>query len=525
MGTCYQHDDFEKAVLVRPKQTIREKASCIVCFVAAQFNQFNLEENEMVRTRYAPSPTGYMHVGNLRTALYEYLTAKREGGVFIIRIEDTDQERYVDGAVEVIFNTLRSVGIVHDEGPDVGGDYGPYVQSERRGSYLKFAEELVAKKKAYYCFCKKERDEAKESEEISKYDRTCLRLSEDEVKHRLENGEPYVIRQLIPEGSTSFDDLVYGRITIDNQEMEDQILIKSDGMPTYNFANVIDDHLMNITHVVRGCEYLTSTPKYNLLYEALGWDIPSYIHLPLIVNSSGAKLSKRKGDATYEDLLEKGYLPEAIINFIALLGFSPSENREVYSLAELVEVFDPRRISKSPSVFDLQKLTWMNGEYIKAMPFDKYYEQVKPLLQKTINRPDGIMQKIAGWTQSRVDFIKDAPSLVDFIEELPDYSTELFVHKKMKTTLENSLDSLEKVLPVYESAENWTEEGLHNLTLALVAQLGIKNGQMLWPIRTALSGKPTSPCGATELAEVLGKDESLRRLRVGIEKLKADVNR
>ncbi len=483
----------------------------------------------MIRTRYAPSPTGFMHLGNLRTALYEFLIAKHEGGKFILRIEDTDQERFVEGAIDVIYETLRNAGLVHDEGPDIGGDYGPYVQSQRKDSYLDYAKLLVEKKAAYYCFCEKGEKPASQAsseeqadgptEVFAKYDRRCLHLSEEEIQEKLKSGAKYVIRQLIPEGETTFTDEVYGPITVSNEEIEDQILIKSDGFPTYNFANVIDDHLMAITHIVRGCEYLSSTPKYNLLYKSFGWDIPTYIHLPTVTDESGHKLSKRHGAPSFMQLIDQGFLPTAMVNYIALLGFCPSTNQEIFTLEELIKEFEIKNISKSPSCFDMTKLKWFNAEHIKRLTPECFFELVKPYLLEAVG--EGFdLKTIATWVQTRVEFVHEAPALVDFLKALPDYSTELYVHKKMKTTEEIALSSLQAVLPVLEATE-WTEESIHNAVLGLVEKLGLKNGQVLWPIRTALSGKPTSPCGATELGLVLGRDESIRRIKIGIEKLKA----
>ncbi len=473
----------------------------------------------MIRTRFAPSPTGYMHIGNLRTALYEYLIAKSGGGQFILRIEDTDQERLVEGAQDVIYNTLRIAGLAHDEGPDVGGPCGPYVQSQRRHLYMDYAKQLVEAGQAYYCFCSKERlDALHEADAHSKYDRHCLHLPKEEVAKRLEAGESAVIRQFIPEGSTTFHDEVFGDITVNHEEIEDQVLIKSDGLPTYNFANVVDDHLMSITHVLRGSEYLSSTPKYNLLYDAFGWEKPVYMHLPLILNANGEKLSKRKGDASFEDLIAQGFLPEAVMNYIALLGWSPRENREFFTLEELAEAFDPKGLSKAPSIFDVTKLTWMNGEYMKKLSPEQFYQMVLPVLEKAIQRKDIDLKWVAAMVQSRVNFVHEAAPLVDFIDALPTYDPELYVHKKMKTTPENALASLKEVLPLLEAETDcdWTEENLHGKLLALVEKLGIKNGQMLWPVRTALSGKPSSPCGATELLVLLGKEDSLNRIRQGI---------
>lgn len=474
----------------------------------------------MIRTRFAPSPTGYMHLGNLRTALYEYLIAKKDGGTFILRIEDTDQNRYVEGAVEAIYNTLKLTGLQHDEGPDVGGDYGPYVQSERKSNYIDYAKELIEKGEAYYCFCTKERLETlvDTEKDIMKYDRHCEKLSKEEVEENLKNNIPFVIRQKIRKGEISFDDEVYGKVTVNTEELDDQILIKSDGLPTYNFANVIDDHLMKITHVVRGSEYLSSTPKYNLLYEAFGWEIPIYVHLPLILNQSGDKLSKRRGDASFEDLINEGYLPEAIVNYISLLGWSPGSNEEIFSLEELVKIFDAKHISKSPSAFDTAKLNWVNAEYIKKMDKDEFFSNVESLLKENV-KSDIDLKFLASFLQSRVTLFKDVVPLVDFVDTLDDYSTELFIHKKMKTNEEVAKTSLEAILPIIESVEDFTLDNIHELVFEKIAEMGIKNGQMLWPIRTALSGKPTSPCGGIDLFVILGKEESIRRIKVAIEKL------
>ena len=481
-----------------------------------------MAENKTVRTRFAPSPTGYMHIGNLRTAVYEYLIARSKGGRFILRIEDTDQSRLVDGAVEVIYNTLKTAGLSHDEGPDIGGPYEPYIQSLRKDTYLPYAVDLVQNGKAYYCFCDKERLDTlhEEAGGIAKYDRHCYHLSPEEIDRNLAEGKPYVIRQLIPDGETTFHDEVYGSITVNNDELDDQVLIKSDGLPTYNFANVVDDHLMEITHVVRGSEYLSSTPKYNLLYDAFGWDIPTYIHLPLVLNENGEKLSKRKGDASFEELLGMGFLPEAIINYIALLGWSPRDNQEFFTLDELVTAFDTQGLSKSPSVFDKQKLTWMNGEYFKKMDFGRFYAMALPCLTESVKAPGIDLKTVAEMVQSRIQFLSDIPSLVDFIDALPDYDTALYEHKKMKTTEEIALSSLEAAIPMLEGINDWRNDALYAACIALAEKQGLKNGQMLWPIRTALSGKPSSPCGATELLALLGRQESLKRLHTGIEKLR-----
>lgn len=479
----------------------------------------------MIRTRFAPSPTGYMHIGNLRTALYEFLIAKSQGGKFILRIEDTDQARFVEGATDVIYKTLEMSGITHDEGPDIGGDYGPYVQSERKNDYIDYAKQLIEKGEAYYCFCTKERLESLRSEvngeQITHYDRHCLHLSKEEIEENLKNGVPYVIRQKIKDGTTTFHDEVYGDITVDNSEMEDQILIKADGYPTYNFANVIDDHLMNITHVVRGSEYLSSTPKYNLLYEAFGWDIPTYVHLPAVMKDQHQKLSKRNGDASFQDLVAKGYLPKAIINYIALLGWSPSVNQEIFTMDELIKAFDIKGLSKSPAIFDIVKLTWMNGEYIKMLPSEEFFDMALPYLKAAVKNENIDLHMLAGFIQTRIGTFNDIAEMVDFVDELPDYSVDLYTHKKMKTNPEISVTSLEHSIHFLKGIDEWTNENLYAQLVELAKQMEFKNGQILWPIRTALSGKPTSPCGATELCVLLGKDETIRRLEKGLEKLKA----
>ncbi len=480
-----------------------------------------------VRTRFAPSPTGYMHIGNLRTALYAYLLAKSKGGDFILRIEDTDRERYVDGAVDLIYHTLAETGLVHDEGPDVGGEFGPYVQSERMGIYKKYAEELVERGGAYYCFCTKERlDELRQKQEAlkipSKYDGRCASLSKEEVMARIAAGEPYVIRQKIPkEGTTSFDDAVFGTISAPNETLDDAILLKSDGMPTYNFANVIDDHLMGITHVVRGSEYLSSTPKYNLLYQAFGWEIPEYIHCSAIMKDAHKKLSKREGDASYADFIEKGYLKDAVLNYIALLGWSPGDEREVMSLADMINLFDVKGISKSPAIFDEAKLRWLNGEYIRALSPEAFHEMAKPYYEKCIHT-DVDLVMLSSVLQQRTERLCDIEEQVDFIDALPEYDKELYCHKKMKTDTENSLTSLRAILPLLQEIEDWTKDNLHDALLGLAQKMEVKNGIILWPLRTALSGKAFTPGGGIELAAILGKAESLRRIEKGIAKLCAE---
>ncbi len=481
---------------------------------------------QKVRCRFAPSPTGKMHVGNLRSALYEFLIAKHAGGDFVFRIEDTDRERYVEGATEIIYKTLEQTGLVYDEGPDKDKGYGPYVQSERvkAGIYMKYAKELVDKGEAYYCFCDKERlaslkSEVVEGKEITVYDKHCLGLSKEEVAKKLASGIPYVIRQNNPtEGTTSFHDELYGDISVDNSELDDMILIKSDGYPTYNFANVVDDHLMEITHVVRGNEYLSSTPKYNRLYEAFGWEIPVYVHLPLITDEEHKKLSKRSGHSSFEDIVEQGILPEAIINFVALLGWSPEDNREIFTLDELIADFDYTRINKSPSVFDMNKLKWMNGEYIKAMDFDRFYEMALPYLKKVIHK-DLDLKKIAEMVKTRIEVFPDIENLIGFFETLPEYDTAMYAHKKMKTTKESALAVLKDVLPMLEAQEDYTNDALYQLLLSYVAEKEVKNGYVMWPIRTAVSGLQMTPAGATEIMEVLGKEETLVRIRKGIELL------
>lgn len=483
-----------------------------------------------IRTRFAPSPTGRMHVGNLRTALYAYLITKHEDGDFILRIEDTDQEREVEGAVDIINRTLAATGLIHDEGPDKDKGFGPYVQSERQaqGLYLEYAKQLVEKGKAYYCFCDKERlEECRkviqlengETKEINVYDKRCLSLSKEEVEANLAAGKPYVIRQNVPtEGTTTFHDDIYGDITVNNNELDDMILIKSDGFPTYNFANVVDDHLMGITHVVRGNEYLSSSPKYNLLYEAFGWEVPVYVHCPLITDEEHHKLSKRCGHSSYEDLIEQGFITEAVVNFVALLGWSPTDNQEIMSLDELIKAFDYKHMSKSPAVFDFGKLKWMNGEYIKAMDFDAFYERALPYIKQAITK-DYDLKKIAGMVKTRIEVFPDIPDLIDFFETLPEYDIAMYTHKKMKTNAETSLAVLQEILPVLEALDDYSNDSVYATISAFVAEKEYKNGYVLWPIRTAVSGKQMTPAGATEIMEIIGKEESLARIKKGIEML------
>ena len=479
-----------------------------------------------IRTRFAPSPTGYMHVGNLRTALYAYLTARAHDGKFLLRIEDTDQTRQVEGAIDIIYNTLKETNLLWDEGPDVGGDYGPYIQSERKGTYKQYVDQLIESGHAYRCFCTKER-----LEEVNKikaasgqptgYDKHCRHLTQEEIDEKLAAGVPYVVRQKIPEsGKTSFNDMVYGVIEVDNSELDDQVLVKQDGMPTYNFANVVDDHLMEINPVIRGSEYLASTPKYNLLYQAFGWDIPDYVHCPPVMKDAQHKLSKRNGDASYEDLIAAGYLKEAVLNYIALLGWNPQGEQEKFSLEELVKEFDPRRISKSPAIFDVQKLRHLNAEYIRDMSVEQFLETAKPYIAQTVKGECNLML-LAEVLQKRCELLTDIPEQVDFIDEMPEYDIDMYNNKKMKTNPENSKTSLEAVLPVLEAIgeADWTMENIHEKLFALIAQMEVKNGIVLYPIRVALSGKAFTPGGGIELAVILGKEKTISRLKAAIEKL------
>jgi glutamyl-tRNA synthetase len=467
-----------------------------------------------------------MHVGNLRTALYAYLISKHEGGDYILRIEDTDQERFVEGATEIIYRTLKETGLIHDEGPDIGGPVGPYVQSERQkaGIYMQYAKELIDKGEAYYCFCDEERlktlvqkiEVDGETKEISVYDKHCLHLSKEEVEKNLAEGKPFVIRQNNPtEGTTTFHDELYGDVSVENKELDDMILIKSDGYPTYNFANVVDDHLMGITHVVRGNEYISSSPKYNRLYDAFGWEVPKYIHCPLITDEEHHKLSKRSGHSSFEDLIEQGFLPEAVVNFVALLGWSPEDNEEIMSLEDLVKKFDYKRINKSPAVFDYTKLKWMNGEYLKRMDDDRFFELAKPYLEKAITK-DLDLKKIANMVKTRIEIWPDIAPMVDFFNEVPEYDTAIYCHKKMKTDTESSLKVLKEVLPVLEAHDDYTNDALYACLSDFVKSHEYKNGYVLWPVRIALSGKEMTPCGATELMEVIGKEESIKRIKEGI---------
>ncbi len=484
--------------------------------------------NQTVRTRFAPSPTGLMHVGNLRTALFEYLIAKSMGGAFILRIEDTDQERLVDGAEQIIYDTLARVGLRHDEGPDIGGPYGPYVQSQRRHIYKPHAEQLVAAGRAYRCFCSRQRLESLRTAGAGAgapgYDRHCRDLPAAEVERRLAAGEPHVIRQKMPlSGTTAFHDAVFGTIRVDNKELEDQVLLKSDGFPTYNFANVVDDHEMAITHVVRGSEYLSSAPKYNLLYEAFGWQVPEYVHLPLIVgrgeDGTVSKLSKRHGATSFADLVREGYLPEAIINYIALLGWAPGDTREFFTLDELARAFHIGGISKSPALFDYDKLAWFNAGYLREMPPERFLSIAKPQLDAALGERayDGLL--LASILQPRVDRLTAIPGMIGFLAELPDYDIELYNHKKMKTTPASALQTLTAARPVLADLASWEPEAIHTALIDLAAARGVKNGQVMWPLRIAVSGTAVTPGGAVEILALLGRDESLARIRRGIEKL------
>ena len=478
-----------------------------------------------VRTRFAPSPTGYMHLGGMRTALYTYLFTRKYGGKFVLRIEDTDQARYVEGATEVIYRTLRDIGLTWDEGPDVGGAYGPYIQSARKDMYLPYAKQLVEQGKAYYCFCTNEALEARraaaaERGETFKYDKHCLNIPREEAERRIAAGEPYVIRQNVPtSGEASFDDVIFGHIAVDCAELDDMILIKADGMPTYNFANVIDDHTMGITHVMRGSEYLSSTPKYNLLYEAFGWEKPVYIHLTNIMRDATHKLSKRTGDAYYEDYIAKGYLMEAIRNYVALLGWNPGDEREFFTMDELIEAFSLEGLSKSPAIFDVNKLTWMNAEYIRRLSGEAFTQHALPYYaQAGIAGMDHAV--LARILQPRTETFAQIPEMVDFLAKLDeDYSVELFTNKKSKTNPDVARDVLCAVLPALSALPDWTEEAIHGLLIGMAAERGLKNGTLLWPVRIALAGKQVTPGGAIEIAVLLGREEALRRLALGLTKL------
>ena len=477
-----------------------------------------------VRTRFAPSPTGYMHVGNLRTALYTWLIARHAGGTFILRIEDTDQGRLVEGATDVIYRTMAECGLNHDEGPDVGGPTGPYIQSQRRDLYLPYAKLLVEKGAAYYCFCEKAESE-EDSGDFDRADDPCRNLSREEVAANLAAGKPYVIRQRIPhEGTTTFHDVSFGDITVENKTLDDQVLLKRDGLPTYNFANVVDDHLMGITHVVRGSEYLSSAPKYNLLYEAFGWDVPTYVHCSPVMRDQHNKMSKRHGDPSYEDLKAQGYLTDAILNYVALLGWAPKGERseqEIFSLDELVETFDIAGISKSPAIFDIEKLTYFNATYLRALAPEEFAKVAEPYIRQSVKNPAIDAAAIAALLQARCEKLTDIPEKVDFFDALPDYDVEFFTNKKSKTNAEVSLAMLEKAIPALEAIENWTQDAVHDTLIGLAASLEVKNATLMWPVRIAVAGKLVTPGGAVELCHILGKEETLRRLKLGMEKLRA----
>ena len=477
-----------------------------------------------VRTRFAPSPTGYMHVGNLRTALYTWLIARHADGTFILRIEDTDQGRLVEGATDVIYRTMAECGLTHDEGPDVGGPTGPYIQSERRDLYLPYAQLLVEKGAAYYCFCEKAESE-EDSGDFDRADDPCRNLSAEEVAANLAAGKPYVIRQRIPhEGTTTFHDVSFGDITVENKTLDDQVLLKRDGLPTYNFANVVDDHLMGITHVVRGSEYLSSAPKYNLLYEAFGWEIPTYVHCSPVMRDQHNKMSKRHGDPSYEDLKAQGYLTDAILNYVALLGWAPKGERseqEVFSLDELVEAFDIAGISKSPAIFDIEKLTYFNATYLRALAPEEFAKVAEPYIRQSVKNPSIDAAAIAALLQARCEKLTDIPEKVDFFDALPDYDVEFFTNKKSKTNAEVSLAMLEKATPALEAISDWTQDAVHDTLIDLAASLEVKNATLMWPVRIAVAGKLVTPGGAVELCHILGKEETLRRLRLGLEKLQA----
>ncbi|MBQ9264239.1 MAG: glutamate--tRNA ligase [Clostridia bacterium] len=478
-----------------------------------------------VRTRFAPSPTGFMHLGGVRTALYNYLFAKKMGGKFILRIEDTDQERYVEGATDVIYDTLKGCGMNWDEGPDVGGDWGPYVQSERKNLYMPYAKQLVEKGAAYYCFCtecelKERRAQAEARGEVFKYDKKCLGLSKEEVQAKLDAGLPYVIRLNCPtEGESSYDDVVFGHISFPNSDLDDMVLMKADGMPTYNFANVIDDHLMGITHVMRGMEYLSSTPKYNLLYNAFGWEIPQYIHLTTVMRDATHKLSKRDGDAYYSDFIGKGYLKEALINYLALVGWNPGTDQEFFTMDELIDAFDIHRLNNSPGIFDVNKLDWMNSQYIQKLDPDKYLAMATPWFEKVLAGKNIDYRRLAQLMQSRTDIFSRIPEKIAFLAQMPDYDTAIFFNKKQKSDVDVAREVLPKLLPVLEGIQDWTEANIHDTVMAQIPAWGKKNGAVLWPMRIAISGQESTPGGAFEIAYLLGKDETIRRIRASMEKL------
>ena len=472
-----------------------------------------------VRTRFAPSPTGYMHVGNLRTALYTYLIARHNKGKFILRIEDTDQGRLVEGAVDVIYRTMEQCHLEHDEGPDVGGPVGPYVQTERRGLYKEYAELLMERGHAYRCFCEKTASE-EDTGEFDRGDDPCRCMSREESDRLAAEGRPYVIRQLIPhDGTTTFHDETFGDITVENASLDDQVLLKRDGLPTYNFANVVDDHLMGITHVVRGSEYLSSAPKYNLLYEGFGWDIPKYVHCSPVMRDAHNKMSKRHGDPSYEDLIAQGYLTDAVINYVTLLGWSPRGEQEIFSMDELIDIFDLAGISKSPAIFDIDKLRYFNSEYIRAMSPEAFAKAAEPYIRRSVKNPAYDAAAIAALLQQRTEVLTDIPEKVDFFDELPEYDTELFVHKKSKSDKDSSKDVLQKIIPIFEALPMWDDEHIMGAMVGLAEAMEAKNAKVMWPVRIAAAGKAVTPGGAVEICRILGKDETLRRLNTALEKL------
>ena len=478
---------------------------------------------EKIRTRFAPSPTGYMHIGNLRTALYAYLIAKKDNGDFILRIEDTDQGRLVEGAVDIIYDTLKMCNLQHDEGPDVGGEYGPYVQSVRMASgiYSEYAHKLIELGKAHYCFFKQEDVQAITSDTdnlgANIYVDPCKNLTKEEIQAKLDAKEPYVIRLTVdPNGTTSFEDEVYGTITVDNSTLDEMVLLKSDGFPTYNFANVIDDHFMNITDVVRGNEYLSSTPKYNYIYEAFGWKIPRYIHCPPVMKDEHQKLSKRNGDASFQDLLAKGYLPEAILNYIALLGWSPSEEKEIYSLKELAQSFDVKHIGKVGAIFDIEKLKWMNGVYLRNMDAETYQELVKPYIE---NETHYDYKLIAKAIKDRVSILSEIKDMISFFNSVEDYELDIYANKKAKTDSSNAKEMLNIALNSLNSLNEWNNDSIFETLAKVASEHEIKNITLMYPIQVALSGRTVAPGGATAIAEILGKEETLKRINQAINKL------
>lgn len=480
--------------------------------------------SDTVRTRFAPSPTGFMHIGNLRTGLYAYLFARKNNGKFILRIEDTDQERKVEGAIEMVYRTLATAGITYDEGPDKDGGVGPYIQTERMGIYKEYAKKLVELGGAYYCFCDKERLESLQGEGgVHTYDKHCRNLSKEEVERRLAAGESYVIRQKVPEGVvSSYDDMVFGRISVDTADIEDGVLLKSDGLPTYNFANVVDDHLMGITHVIRGTEYLSSTPKYNLIYDAFGWERPKYMHLPPIMKDATRKLSKRYGDANFEDFIAKGYLPQAVVNYIALLGWCPKDNKEKMTMQELIDEFDVSGISHSSSIFDEAKMRWLNGEYLKAMSEQDFEKVATPWIKQAIGDKDYDVKELALLMQTRVDVLSEIPEKLAFLNEFGEHDLAMYEHQKMKVTKDVAKRALGVAIAALEDFDNWSADAIKEQIKTKSEEEGIKSGQVMFTMRVALTGAPVTPGGAIEMAVVLKKDETLRRMRYSLSLLEKE---